>query len=355
MKIIVCPMNWGWGHATRVMPIIDKCLEHGHEVVIGGSGSSGKLLRNEFPELEHLKLPSNDVKYSQKNSQVLAILLQLPVFLFSMVREHIYFRKLNREHHFDVVISDNRYAVRSPKSYNIFITHQLNVLFPKSARVLKRIFYYFHHKLIRKFDSIWVPDDKSNLDISGTLSDTSKFQGQLHETGILSRFSGPLKSKESGFHYDLLVILSGPEPQRTLLERKLFTQLHNTDMKVLFIRGSFSSLNINPSTLEVCSYMDRKTLEQSMRSSKMVLCRSGYSSIMDLIRLGKQAILIPTPGQTEQEYLAEQMKKRGLFYSVNQNKIHIQRDIQDTTYYHPPNEPNNHLLDHIIREELGSS
>ncbi len=349
MKIIVCPMDWGWGHATRVIPVINKCLNHGHEVVIGSSGTSGKLLKNEFPGLKHIKLPSNNVKYSWRNSQVLALLLQLPVFLFSIIREYIYIRKLTRNYHFDVIISDNRYAVRSSKSYNIFITHQLNIIFPKSVKPISGIFHSLHHKLINKFNEIWVPDDKSNLNISGVLSDTSKFSDKLTEAGLLSRFSDSAGSEENNNHHDLLIILSGPEPQRTVLEKKVFAQLNNTQMKVLLIRGSFKPLTINPSTLEICSHMDSKTLEQTIRSSKMILCRSGYSSIMDLIRLKKQAILIPTPGQTEQEYLAEWMKKRGLFYSVNQDNMQIQQDIQTAVSYHPPHESNTRLLDQLCK------
>jgi uncharacterized protein (TIGR00661 family) len=354
MKIIVCPMNWGWGHATRVIPVINKCLESGHEVVIGSSGTSAKLLKSEFPSLEHIKLPSNKVKYSWRNSQVLVLLSQLPFFLFSLIREHIYIKKINRKYHFDVIISDNRYGIRSPGAYNIFITHQLNIIFPKSVKALSGIFHYIHHKLMNKFNEIWVPDDKSNLNVSGVLSDYLKKPGKINETGILSRFSNSSVSKKNTPHYDLLIILSGPEPQRTVLEKKLFEQLKNTDMKILLIRGSFTSLNINPSTLEVCSYMDSKTLEQTMQCSKMVLCRSGYSSIMDLIRLRKQAILIPTPGQTEQEYLAERMKKRGLFYSVNQDNMQIQQDIRAATFYHPPKEPNTQLLDQLIQEKINN-
>lgn len=352
MKIIVCPMDWGWGHATRVIPVINKCLKHGHNVVIGSSGTSGKLLKSEFPELEHIKLPSNSIRYSWRNSQVLAVLLQLPVFLFSIIREHFYIRKLNRKHQFDVIISDNRYAVRTSKSYNIFITHQLNIIFPGSIKPISGIIHFFHHRMIDKFNEIWVPDDKSNLNVSGALSDNPGFAGKLNETGLLSRFSSNSLSEKQDFHYDLLIILSGPEPQRTILEKKLFAQLNNTDMRVLLIRGSFASLTSNPSTLEICSYMDSKTLQQSMRSSKMVLCRSGYSSIMDLIRLRKQAILIPTPGQTEQEYLADRMKKKGLFYSVTQDSLKILQDIQAASRYQPPDEPSTQQLEVLIQKKI---
>jgi UDP-N-acetylglucosamine transferase subunit ALG13 len=352
MKIIVCPMDWGWGHATRVIPVINKCLKHGHNVIIGSSGTSGKLLKSEFPELEHIRLPSNNVRYSWRNSQVLAILLQLPVFLFSIIREHFYIKKLNRKHQFDVIISDNRYAVRTSKSYNIFITHQLNIIFPGPIKPLSGIIHFFHHRMINKFNEIWVPDDKSNLNVSGVLSDNPGFAEKLNETGLLSRFSSNSLSEEQDFHYDLLIILSGPEPQRSILEKKLLTQLNNTDMRVLLIRGSFVSLTSNPSTLEVCSYMDSKTLQQSMRTSKMVLCRSGYSSIMDLIRLKKQAILIPTPGQTEQEYLANRMKKRRLFYSVTQDNLKILQDIQSASRYQPPDEPFTQQLEDLIQKKI---
>jgi len=170
------------------------------------------------------------------------------------------------------------------------------------------------------------------------LSDTSKNQKKTYEIGLLSRFKEPPAKKPAKNKYDLLIILSGPEPQRSILEKKLFQQLNDSKLNILLVRGTFQALKIKPSSFEICSYMDTKTLEQTIRSSNLVLCRSGYSSIMDLIRLQKQAILIPTPGQTEQEYLAYWLMKIKYFYSVNQDSIQIDKDIEKALTYYPPKE-----------------
>lgn len=286
----------------------------------------------------HLPLPAHNIRYSGGKSQVFAIFLQLPGYILSLVREYFRIRKFHHKYHFDLVISDNRYGILIPDSYNIFITHQVQSIFPKSVKALSGILHSIQHKMTNKFDELWVPDDKTNLNISGILSDSTKNSNKIHEIGLLSRFYGSSAKEMNNYKYDLLIILSGPEPQRTILEKKLFRQLHNTDLKVLLIRGTFSTLTVKPSTLEVSSHMDSKSLGQTICSSRMILCRSGYSSIMDLIRLRKQALLIPTPGQTEQEYLAGWMKERGFFYTVCQDNVQIYQDIQTAASYVPPKE-----------------
>ena len=338
MKIIICPLDWGWGHATRVIPIIKNCVELGHEVWIGSSGTSERLLKKEFPNLNHVHLPNYRVKYSRFNSQIFAILLQFPFIFFSMIREHFIINHLVKKHHFKLIISDNRYTTRNKKAYNIFISHQLNVLFPKSIQAVGILFNFFQHKLIKKFDEVWLPDEKERLNISGALSDTTRNQDKTYEIGPLSRFKTLSTKEPANKKYDLLIILSGPEPQRSLLEKKLFRQLGNSNLNILLIRGTFQPLKIRPSSFEICSYMDTKTLEETIHSSSLVFCRSGYSSVMDLIRLQKQAILIPTPGQTEQEYLAHWLMKRKYFYSTNQDNIQINKDLIKASAYHPPKE-----------------
>lgn len=350
MKIIICPLDWGFGHATRVIPVIKKCIELGHEVWLGSSGGCEKLLKKEFPNLNHIHLPNYRVKYSRSNSQVFAILVQLPFLLFSLIRERFLIKQLVKKHHFELVISDSRYTIRDKKAHNVFITHQLNVIFPKSIKSFGALFDVLQHKLIKKFDEVWLPDEKTNLNISGALSDTKKNQNKTYEIGLLSRFKPPTAKETEKNKYDLLIILSGPEPQRSLLEKKLFQQLNNSKLNILLVRGTFQPLKIKPSSFEICSYMDTRTLEQTINSSKLILCRSGYSSIMDLIRLQKQAILIPTPGQTEQEYLADWLMKKKYFYSVNQDSIQINKNLQNALAYHPPIEPYSLNLEKRIRK-----
>ena len=350
MKTIICPLDWGFGHATRIIPIIKHCVELGHEVWLCSSGNSERLLKEEFPNLNHIHLPNYKAKYSRFNSQILAILVQLPFFLFSLIREHFLIKHFVKKHHFELIISDNRYTVRNKKAYNVFISHQLNVIFPRYIKVIGILFNFLQHKLIEKFDEVWLPDEKTGLNISGVLSNTTRNQDKTYVIGLLSRFKIASPTETAKKKYDLLIILSGPEPQRSLLEKKLFQQLANSNLNILLIRGTFRPLEIKPSSFEICSYMDTKTLEQTINLSNLVLCRAGYSSIMDLIRLQKQAILIPTPGQTEQEHLGRWLMKRNFFYSINQDSMRIDRDIHKAWNYHPPLEPYNQVLEKRIHK-----
>lgn len=348
---MICPLNWGWGHATRIIPIVNKCIEHGHEVILGVSGDSGKFLANELPELKQVSIASPGIiRYSRSNNQIFAILFHLPLLVAGFFHERKRTRRLVKREGIDLIISDNRYGLRDKSAYSVFITHQLKVIFPRAVRFFEPLFHAIQNSVLRKFDEIWLPDDKDGLNLTGQLSSYSRKKLNVLEVGILSRLQTDLLPDQTTKYSDVLVILSGPEPQRSILEAILVRQLKHSGLKSCVVRGTFQAPRETYADMEVYSFMNTNELNWAMQQSRWIVCRSGYSSVMDLIRMGKQAILIPTPGQTEQEYLAQSLMTKGYFYSVSQDKINLLRDLKHAIDYHPPKEPGKDLLDQNIRK-----
>ena len=302
-KVIVAPLHWGLGHASRCVPIINSLLENNFTPVIASDGEALQFLKQEFPRLESLELPSYKITYHRNIK--LKILFQLPTILNSVYKEksiiHDFILK-NKE----VVglISDNRFGVRSRLLPSVYITHQLNVL----SGVTTFFSSFFHQRIIKKFDECWVPDI-SNSEFSGKLSITNK-NLKAKFIGVLSRFQKEHIEEE----IDLLVLISGPEPNRSLLERKLISEFKKSPKKIVFVLGKIEGKQqkwtIGNSTF--FNYLLSTQLQTIINSSKVVISRSGYSSIMDLAILGKKVFFIPTENQPEQVYLASYLKEKGL-------------------------------------------
>jgi uncharacterized protein (TIGR00661 family) len=306
-RILVAPLNWGLGHATRCIPIIRKLEEHQFEPVIASDGPALQLLKKEFPHLKSYDLPSYNITYTTKGSLLKwKLLMRTPCIVKSIKREKVVTRKIVEKENISGIISDSRFGVRYKHIPNVFVTHQLNVLSGNTTYLSSRL----HQILIKKFDECWVPDAPAKKNLSGFLGQSQNQQGKVHYMGILSRF----EKKNVPVAHDVMVLLSGPEPQRTLLEEKLLTVFKNSEKKVLFVRGVISETSVEHENvnLNIHNYMWGKDLEKALNSSKLVVARSGYTTIMDLARLEKKAFFIPTPGQFEQEYLATRMKNLGM-------------------------------------------
>ncbi|MFO8234424.1 MAG: glycosyltransferase [Bacteroidales bacterium] len=338
-KALVCPLDWGWGHSARMIPLIHLMRKTGFRVIVGISGESGDFLKGELTEYSFLNLPSYKIRYAENGNQFFAILKLLPNILTSVFTEHKNIKKIVEKENIDVVVSDQRYGLWSKKAYSIFITHQLNVIFPERIGCLSSLFNFLQHKFIDRYDECWVPDDKKTLNISGILSDVPKGLSKVLDIGLLSRFEPIQQVKEhKESTYDLLVLLSGPEPQRTILENILLSQLSKDNFRVFFVRGTKnqSKLVSNNKNIKIVDYVYSGELQQIFLQSDMVICRAGYSTIMDLVRLRKKALLIPTPGQTEQEYLAAHLKRKQFFYSVNQDDVQLSGNIEIAAKFNPP-------------------
>lgn len=327
-RVLITPLDWGLGHASRCIPIIRKMLELGHRVDVGSSGPALSLLREEFPRLNFLELPSYNPRYPAKAGMVWKMSLQLPKFINVIRSEHDVVTAYVREHGIDLVISDNRYGCWSPDVRSVFITHQSNVLMPRRFGWLGRWVRSTNESLLRRFDVCWIPDYPGEHSLAGDLVSFGgiRFTGKLDFIGSLSRFKAHGLSVRK---YDILAVCSGPEPQRSLLEALLLPQLRRSGKRFLLVRGVIEEGGEG----EVVNFLTTEKLGEAIASSDVVIARSGYSTIMDLQVLEKKAIFIPTPGQTEQEYLAARLKERKVAFSMDQDNFDLRVALRESDKY----------------------
>ncbi|MCB0400467.1 MAG: glycosyltransferase [Flavobacteriales bacterium] len=312
--ILVCPLDWGLGHATRCIPLIKKFLNEGNRVILGADKNPLSLLKQEFPELETIVVPGYEVEYSESGSWI-QLLIESLRFRNFIKEEKKLIDQIIREHPIDLIVSDNRYGFYSNQVQSILITHQIFV----KAPVAEPLIHKQIGKLLDKFNEVWIPDYEGDNNLSGDLSHLKSIRQKHRFIGPLSRFEKPRELPES--IYDLCAVLSGPEPQRTILEEKVREQIRKHGLNAAVVRGL---PNAEPTgEAGIFNHLPADKLQDLMLKSKRVLCRSGYSSIMDLVTLGKSAILIPTPGQTEQEYLAEFHKNSDQFDVQLQDELEL--------------------------------
>lgn len=326
-KILVAPLNWGLGHATRCIPIINALLKNNFEPIVASDGVALELLKKEFPELTCLELPGYNISYSKKGYFLkLKLLKHSPKIINAIKAERKATVQIVETHNIDGIISDNRFGVYSKLVPSIFLTHQLQVLSGNTTWFSTKL----HLKIIRQFDACWVPDNAGHPNLSGKLGHEKPTDMVVTYIGPLSRF----KKIECEMRYDIMVMLSGPEPQRTILEKKLLGEFKNYDGKVLFVRGVVEkeSKVVENGKMTICNYLIGKELEQALNESDLILCRSGYTTIMDLTKLNKKAFFIPTPGQFEQEYLAQRFEENNFAPCSRQDQFEIQMLKKATNY-----------------------
>jgi len=329
-KILLAPLDWGLGHASRCIPIIKACLENGSEVVIAGTETTNALIRLEFPQLNYLDLKGYNIFYTNMKWMLpLSMILQFPKILLRMRHENNWLKRVVAESQIDLVISDNRYGLYHSEVPCFFITHQLQIQVPQSKWVQQMV-NKLNHSMIKKFTICLVPDyEKESM--SADLSQKGTLENVVY-LGNLSRFNANEKDEKK---YDLLLILSGPEPQRSLLEEKFKSAFEYCPYKTLIVRGKpGSNLSNNSPSHKTVDHLNAKELQTAILSAEIIICRSGYSSVMDLIKLNRHAVLIPTPGQTEQEYLGKYLMDKKWFLTVGQD-THSLQEILDQYHSFP--------------------
>lgn len=316
-RILVAPLNWGLGHATRCIPIIQALLDYGHQPFIASDGVALSLLQKEFPNVPSFELPSYKITYAEKGKNFkIKMIWDSPKVVKAIALEKKAVKKLVKEHQLDGIISDNRLGAYYKKVPCVFITHQLNVLSGNTTWMSSKA----HQKIIQKFDACWVPDVEGKPNLTGKLGHLKKSKLKIAYLGPLSRF----EKKELPLVYDLMVLLSGPEPQRTFLEEKLLEELTQFEGNILFVKGKIESeqtveeMQLPKGSINLYNFMQSETLQTALNQSKKVLCRSGYTTVMDLAKLEKKAFFIPTPGQYEQEYLGKRLQKKRIVPYCNQ-------------------------------------
>jgi uncharacterized protein (TIGR00661 family) len=329
-RALVAVLHWGLGHATRCIPLINALLRAEVEVFIASDGDALYLLQKEFPELKSFELQSYKIRYDSKN-MFWNILKQSKNIFKAIKKEQKQIENIVNQNNINLIFADNRFGCFSSSCKNIFITHQLFIQtgFLFTDWVAQRINHYF----IRQFDEVWIPDVAKEPSLSGKLSHgRTENLPPCRYLGVLSRFELTNFEKDKKHSILIAVILSGPEPQRTIFEATILEQIAYLPYQFVFFRGSRMGRSIAYSNTEkiraIFDIATREDMTKWLTEADVVISRSGYTTIMDLAYLGKKALLIPTPGQTEQEYLAAMLAKKNIFVTQSQHKINLQIGIQ---------------------------
>ena len=320
-RILIAPVDWGLGHATRCIPLIRELLANECDVWLAGEGVQNKLFAREFPELTILDLSGYNIKYSKTKAGLFFRLVgQIPKMLDIISFENRWLKIKNEALEFDAVISDNRYGFHNRKVFNVFMTHQLKIKTGLGGffdGLVRNINYAY----IRKFNACWIPDEKNENNLAGKLSHPKRFpKPPVQYLGPLSRFhyTGIEQQKNH-----ILVVLSGPEPQRSILENIIVQKISQHNGTATVVRGLLTASNFIPSTnnIKFHNHLPAEELNAEMEKAEFVISRSGYSTVMDIARLNKKSILIPTPGQTEQEYIGKYLSASGKVLCIEQKNF----------------------------------
>jgi uncharacterized protein (TIGR00661 family) len=323
-RILVAPLNWGMGHTTRCIPIIRELEKQGAEVLLMGTEQQLTFLQKYFPNAEYILSESLTVRYSKWLPAWLKIILQAPDIKRNIHEEYTSLQSLVKTRQIDAVISDNRYGLHSNDCISILITHQLELPLPLVLSPFRWISRRNLSKLLRPFNHIWLPDFPNHA-LSGALS---KASFEVEALGCLSRFESSISIQTSS--RNVLAILSGPEPQRSIFFLELLRISTSNPTEITFVIDEIPDM-VSSEMLQNCWVFIRPSddeFQQLIQSHEAIICRSGYSSLMDLYRLGKKSLLVPTPGQTEQEYLANYWEEKG-FVQLPQAELKQLRSFQE--------------------------
>lgn len=323
-RILVAPLDWGLGHSTRCIPIIRLLLQRGATPIIGADHGPLALLRAEFPELEHVRIPGATIRYSKSQSQLWSMARQFPQMVRSVRAEGALFERIRRELRLDAVISDQRFGLRSRELPSVLITHQVFPFTPVAQGALRKM----NLRQISHFDRCWVMDEPGSPGLAGELSHGTALPDNARYIGTVSRMHavGPV----AGAPHRVVAVISGPEPHRTLLDAILTEQLARIPGKHLLVRGLPGTHDEEQAgnVLRV-SHMNSAMLTSAMASAELVVSRSGYTTLMDLVALGRSALVIPTPGQAEQEYLGNLHARTGRFTVQTQEAVDVEAALRE--------------------------
>lgn len=338
--VLISPLDWGLGHATRCVPIIQELNNQEVEVILGTSGLSGQWLKQTFPSLQSVEVPYREITYHSWLPMGITALVKYPSFLKMIAEEHQWLKEFSSSKKLDGIISDNRYGIYHPSIPSVCITHQLYVD-AGSFRFLQPFLNKLTHKYVKPFDEIWVPDFHGPFTLSGKLSHPPISNYLIKYIGPLSRFKSFEKAyDETMIKYDVAFVISGPEPHRTTFEKRCVQIAKKLEKPTILIRGTKMPMKFEvPDDCTIINLADTEQLFQIVQHSALIVSRAGYSSIMDWFILKKQAILVPTPGQTEQEYLAQHLQNFGFFQFVNEsalNEATLLNFSQSTTAINQP-------------------
>ncbi len=327
--ILIAPLDWGLGHTTRCIPLIRFLLSLDCQILVAANVKQEVLLRQEFDQIQFVRLKGYELGYGRSALLTVAkILLQIPKILVAIRRENRWLKSFLLTRTVHAVISDNRYGFYTERSTSIFITHQLAIQTP-FGKALGKVLRIMNYLQIRKFHTCWVPDYAGAENLAGALSHPSKLPPvPVHYLGRLTRIS--LNEASHGATGFLLIILSGPEPQRSIFEKIILRELDNYKDRAVLVRGlpgEQQKLTFDRNYLTVHNYLSAEKLAILIQEAGIIISRSGYSTVMDIAGRGKKCIFIPTPGQTEQEYLAKYLEQKNLCIHFPQSKFSLRQAL----------------------------
>ncbi len=329
LKVLIAPLDWGLGHATRCIPIIQYLLDQGCRVTLAGEGAAEVLLKSNFPELEILSLTGYRIRYSQTASGFTTkILKQIPQILHAIRSENHWLKTIQKQHQFDIVISDNRYGLKIPNTYCVIMTHQLQIQ-TGMGKFADHLLQWAHYRILEKFDACWVVDRQGEDGLGGALSQPLQIPDNASYIGILSQLN-PSVHKVQSDRQEILILLSGPEPMRGILEALILSQIESlTAYRFQIVAGNplGSSPTNLPDHVTYYTHLNAIKLNILIANASLVICRSGYSTLMDLAVMQKKALVVPTPGQTEQEYLGERLGQMGIVWCQEQALLNLAADM----------------------------
>ena len=326
-RILIAPLDWGLGHATRCIPIIKELIHLNCDVCIAADKQILALLKKEFPHLLFLYLKGYKIKYSRNNKNFASTLfLQFPKIAATIIYEKYWIRNAVKKYKIDAVISDNRFGLYYKKIPCIYITHQLFI--ETGNNISSFLATKIHSFFIKNYAKCWVPDYEQN-GLAGKLSHPQKMLSNVSYIGALSRME-ILPAVEQ--KYDLFISISGPEPQRTIFEKIILEEVKNSERKVLVTRGlpaNKKEFVFDNKFVTITNHLSSTQMNLALQQSKQIICRSGYTTIMDLVQLKKSAVLVPTPGQKEQEYLAAFLSEKKYFQYVKQEDLSLEKIAEE--------------------------
>lgn len=332
MKILFGVFDWGLGHATRDKPLIEALLKRGHSVDIISTGRALKILQSHFEtKCKYFDVPSICSPYSKNKYFVFNFTLKIPEILTTLAKARKMSKAIIEKGKYDIVISDCRYDVYAKKSNSYLINHQLRFL---SNPVFEPLTELWLKKKMDNYKYVLVPDFEENAkSISGKLSHNLKYfdKNKIKYIGILSH----IKKKTVNKDIDYFISVTGTEPHRTILENKILAQVKDISGKIVIAGGNpDSGVERKQKNVTFYSFLDTKLQEEMMNRAKFIITRSGYTTMMELVEFDiKEALLIPYPGQTEQNYISKHFEKQKYFHSVNQDKLNLVNDIEKARGY----------------------
>ncbi len=337
-KILIAPLDWGLGHATRCLAIIHFFNSQNYAVIIATTEKQRNFFKKLPQTFEILEIESYNIKYTKKKWLLpFALMLQIPKIKRVIKKENKWLNNIILEKKIDLVISDNRFGLYTKLVPCIFMTHQLTIKTPFSwlENWLQKINYSF----INKFTQVWIPDVQGKNALAGVLSNPiKKPKIPFHYIGHLNRFLLDVEEEnevnilEEDVTINVLIMLSGPEPQRSILEETIIQQVSVLPhFQFVMLRGlPHDTANNLPelSNTKLFNHLPKKNIKELITKADYIIARSGYTTIMETLSLGKKCIFIPTPGQTEQEYLASYLSEQQFCISYPQSNFSLKKALQ---------------------------